>query len=118
MVSNPLHNENGMGTGLSNLPKFSRIEISNMLPASALLSLLIRPLIFLYTLAVSPSLGGSRQHRRNNKTLGISLRSSGNDKGPCGVWHKQKNSTKVFSAFRKRRLKGTERGDWESPPLV
>ena len=35
--------------------------------------------IYLYTLAVSPSLGGSRQHKRNNKTMGISLRSSGND---------------------------------------
>ena len=28
-----------------------------------------------------------------------------------------KNTTTVFPAFRKRRIKGTERGDWESPPL-
>ena len=42
--------------------------------------------IYLYTLAVSHSLGGSRQHRRNNKTMGISLRSSGNDEGPSRVW--------------------------------
>ena len=28
-----------------------------------------------------------------------------------------KNTTTVFSAFRKRRIKGTEREDWESPPL-
>ena len=42
--------------------------------------------IYLYTLAVSHSLGGSRQHRRNNKTMGISLHSSGNDEGPSRVW--------------------------------
>ena len=46
--------------------------------------------IYLYTLAVSPSLGGSRQHKRNNKnknkTMGISLRSSSNDEGPSRVW--------------------------------
>ena len=36
---------------------------------------------------------------------------------PCGVGHKTKNSTNVFSACRKRRLKETGRGDWESPPL-
>ena len=33
-----------------------------------------------------PSLGGSRQHKRNNKTMGISLRSSSNDEGPSRVW--------------------------------
>ena len=33
-------------------------------------------------------------------------------------WAQQKNSTNVFPACRKRRLKGTGRGDWESPPLV
>ena len=42
--------------------------------------------IYLYTLAVSPSLGGSRQHKRSNKTMGISLRSSSNDEGPSRVW--------------------------------
>ena len=36
---------------------------------------------------------------------------------PCGVGHTTKNSTNVFSACRKRRLKETGRGDWESPPL-
>ena len=36
---------------------------------------------------------------------------------PCGVGHITKNSTNVFSACRKRRLKETGRGDWESPPL-
>ena len=35
----------------------------------------------------------------------------------CGVGHIKKNSTNVFSACRKRRLKETGRGDWESPPL-
>ena len=43
-------------------------------------------LVYLYTLAVSPSLGGSRQHKRNNKTMGISLRFSSNDEGPSRVW--------------------------------
>ena len=36
---------------------------------------------------------------------------------PCGVGHITKNSTNVFSACRKRRLKETGREDWESPPL-
>ena len=35
----------------------------------------------------------------------------------CGVGHITKNSANVFSACRKRRLKETGRGDWESPPL-
>ena len=35
----------------------------------------------------------------------------------CGVGHKTKNSANVFSACCERRLKETERGDWESPPL-
>ena len=34
-----------------------------------------------------------------------------------GVGHITKNSTNVFSACRKRRLKETGRGDWESPSL-
>ena len=34
-----------------------------------------------------------------------------------GVGHITKNSTNVFSACRKRRLKETGRGDWEFPPL-
>ena len=42
--------------------------------------------IYLYTLAASPSLGGSRQHKRTTKTMGISLRSSSNDEGPSRVW--------------------------------
>ena len=39
-------------------------------------------LFYLYTLAVSPSLGGRRQHKENNKTL----RSSSNDEGPGFVY--------------------------------
>ena len=35
----------------------------------------------------------------------------------CGVGHITKNSANVFSACRKRRLKETGRGDWESSPL-
>ena len=35
----------------------------------------------------------------------------------CGVGHITKNSANVFSVCRKRRLKETGRGDWESPPL-
>ena len=58
---------------------------------------------YLYTLAVSPSLGGSRQHKRNNKTMGISLRSSSNDEGPSRVWmallkqHRPSSTTYVAS---------------------
>ena len=36
---------------------------------------------------------------------------------PLYVGHITKNSTNVFSACRKRQLKETGRGDWESPPL-
>ena len=42
---------------------------------------------------------------------------SGHFASVCGVGHITKNSTNVFSACRKRRLKETGRGDWESPPL-
>ena len=35
--------------------------------------------IYLYTLAVSPSLVGSRQHKEITKTMGVLLRSSSND---------------------------------------
>ena len=35
----------------------------------------------------------------------------------CGVGYITKNSANVFSECRKRRLKETGRGDWESPPL-
>ena len=42
--------------------------------------------IYLYTLAISPSLGGSRQHKRTTKTMGTPLRSSSNDEGPSQVW--------------------------------
>ena len=41
---------------------------------------------YLYTLAISPSLGGSRHHKVITKTMGVSLRSSNNDKGPGRVW--------------------------------
>ena len=41
---------------------------------------------YLYTLAVSPSLGGSRQHKETTKTVGVLLRSSSNDEGPSRVW--------------------------------
>ena len=40
----------------------------------------------LYTLAISPSLGGSRQHKKTTKTMGTPLRSSSNDEGPSRVW--------------------------------
>ena len=41
---------------------------------------------YLYILAISPSLGGSRHHKVITKTMGVSLRSSNNDKGPGRVW--------------------------------
>ena len=53
---------------------------------SKVLLVILSLTIILYTLAISPGLWGSRQHRRNNKTMGISLRSSGNDEGPSRVW--------------------------------
>ena len=40
-----------------------------------------------------------------------------NFRGISGVGHITKNSTNVLSACRKRLLKETGRGDWESPPL-
>ena len=43
-------------------------------------------LIYLYTFAVSPSLGGSQRHKRTTKTMGVLLRSSSNDEGPGQVW--------------------------------
>ena len=42
--------------------------------------------IYLYTLAVSPSLGGSQQHNETTKTMGFLLRSSSSDEGPSRVW--------------------------------
>ena len=42
--------------------------------------------IYLYTLAVSPSLGVADNTKETTKTMGISLRSSSNDKGPSRVW--------------------------------
>ena len=37
----------------------------------------------------------------------------------CGIGHNKRIApTYLFSACRKRQLKGTGRGDWESPPLV
>ena len=42
--------------------------------------------LYLYILAASPNLGGSQQHNENNKTMGITLRSSSNDEGPGQVW--------------------------------
>ena len=41
---------------------------------------------YLYTLAISPSLGGSRQHKRTTKTMETPLRSSSNDEGASRVW--------------------------------
>ena len=61
--------------------------------------------ICLYTLAVSPSLGGSRQHKRTTKTMGISLRSSSNDEGPSRVWmallEQHSPSSPVFHNLRR-----------------
>ena len=42
--------------------------------------------IYLYTLAVSPFLVGSRQHKETTKAVGVLLRSSSNDEGPGRVW--------------------------------
>ena len=63
-------------------------------------------LYYLYTLAVSPSLGGSRQHKRNKqKTMGVSLRSSSNDEGSSRVWmallEQHNPSSPVFHNLRR-----------------
>ena len=62
--------------------------------------------IYLYTLAVSPSLGGSRQHKRNKqKQMGVSLRSSSNDEGSSRVWmallEQHNPSSPVFHNLRR-----------------
>ena len=98
------------------------------------------PKFYLYTLAVSPSLGDSRQHKRTTKQWGfhfvlLAMTRDPVEFGwhcwsntahpplssttwvPCGVGHITKNSANVFSACHKSRLKETGRGDWESPPL-
>ena len=58
----------------------------------------------LYTLAISPSLGGSRQHKRR-KTMGTPLRSSSNDEGPSRVWmallEQHSPSSPVFHNLRR-----------------
>ena len=58
----------------------------NSVVFSRQLSSLYNMSIYLYTLAISPSLGGSRQHKRTTKTMGTPLRSSSNDDGPSRVW--------------------------------
>ena len=67
-----------------------------MLPSQSLI-------FYLYTLAVSPSLGGSRQHKETTKTLGVLLHSSSNDEGPGRVWmallDQHSPSTPVFHNF-------------------
>ena len=61
--------------------------------------------IYLYTLAISPSLGGSRQHKRTTKTMGNPLRSSSNDEGPSRVWmallEQHSPSSPVFHNLRR-----------------
>ena len=42
--------------------------------------------IYLYTLAVCPSLGGNQQHKEITKTMGVLLRSSSNEGGSSLVW--------------------------------
>ena len=44
-------------------------------------------LFYLYTLAVSPGLGGSRRNtKEQGKHWGVLLRSPSNDEGPSRVW--------------------------------
>ena len=61
--------------------------------------------IYLYTLAVSPSLGGSRQHKETTKTMGVSLRSSSNDERSSRVWmallEQHSPSSPVFHNLRR-----------------
>ena len=58
-----------------------------MLLDSDLLVILANEHLYLYTLAVSPSLGGIHDNtKETTKTMGISLRSSSNDEGPSRVW--------------------------------
>ena len=62
-------------------------------------------LSILYTLAASPSLGGSRQHKRKNKNNGVSLSSSSNDEGSSRVWmsllEQHSPSSPVFHNLRR-----------------
>ena len=77
--------------------------------------------IYLYTLAVSPSLGGSRQHKRNNKTMGVSLRSSSNDEGPSRVWmallEQHRPSSPVFHNLRRFKDAISPTAPTTGPPL-
>ena len=61
-------------------------------------------LFYLYTLAISPSLGGSRQHKRT-KTMGTPLHSSSNDERPSRVWmallEQHSPSSPVFHNLRR-----------------
>ena len=61
-------------------------------------------IFYLYTLAISPSLGGSRQYKRT-KTVGTPLRSSSNDEGPSRVWmallEQHSPSYPVFHSLRR-----------------
>ena len=61
--------------------------------------------IYLCTLAVSPILGGSRQHKRTTKTMRVLLRHSSNDEGPGRVWvallEQHSPSSPVFHNFRR-----------------
>ena len=49
--------------------------VSSLVPFSVYMYIYWLYIFYLYTLAVSSSLGGNRQHKRNTKTMGISLRS-------------------------------------------
>ena len=60
-------------------------------------SLKTKKSIHLYTLAVSPSLGSSQQHKETTKTMGVLLRSSSNDEGPDRVWMALQDQHSPFS---------------------
>ena len=45
-------------------------EANRNTPNTTHLTVHVGGIVYLYTLAVSPSLGGSRQHKRNNKNNG------------------------------------------------
>ena len=61
-------------------------------------------LFYPYTLAVSPSFGGSEQHKETTKTMEVLLHSFSNDKGSGQVWmallEQQSPSSPVFHNLR------------------
>ena len=63
------------------LPLCAMPRITSCTPSKKKDKVKMNTVSILYTLAVSPSLGGSRQHKRTTKTMQVLICSSSNDEG-------------------------------------